>query len=157
VEKAKSSLSIEDSRRAVKFYESTLSNYSSAPLLQNFGVSLVELVRKLESAGQREEIPELLEKVRCLERRKVSFDVEGISKADRALETALTVQQIASQDDAALAETAMNWAAVARFQNKPQEMVRKEQTFLIVFVFFCLVLCRSVVFVWRGLFQNART
>lgn len=157
MEKAKSSLSIEDSRRAVKFYESTLSNYSSAPLLQNFGVSLVELVRKLESAGQREEIPELLEKVRCLERRKVSFDVEGISKADRALETALTVQQIASQDDAALAETAMNWAAVARFQNKPQEMVRKEQTFLIVFVFFCLVLCRSVVFVWRGLFQNART
>ncbi len=102
VERAKSSLSVSDSRKAVEFYEKTLRNYSSAPLLQNYGVSLLELVRKLESSGVIEEIPSLLE------------------KADRALAVALEVQQLGSGADS---ETAMNWAAVARFQRRMDEMV----------------------------------
>ncbi len=107
VEKAKSSVSLEESRDGIAFYEKTLQNFASVVLLQNYGVACLELVRKLESSvmGDSEE---------C---------VRVLTQADRALSTSVAVLEAHKKtENSQFCETLMNWAAVARFQRQFVQM-----------------------------------
>ncbi len=110
VEKAVGSVSVAESRDAVKFYAETLRNYASATLLQNYGVACLELIRKLDSAllSNTDEYSQVLR------------------DADDALSTAVAVlEAMGRTENTAFCETLMNWAAVARFQRDFVEMERR--------------------------------